>query len=118
MSDHQGPQVYYGQEDLGVNMSTQQPGGRHGYEGSLDPLATGYPQGRRKSLSIIQNITHSATQKFRTFIHTPGLRRRRTVMSLSPITMERESFSGEATDEDEKGVEEREGVQEYEESGR
>ncbi|KAF8916550.1 hypothetical protein BGZ52_000230, partial [Haplosporangium bisporale] len=44
---------------------------------------------RRKSLSILQHLTHSASQKFRTLMRTPsGLRR--TVISHSMEGRERE----------------------------
>ncbi|KAG0087605.1 hypothetical protein BGZ92_007198 [Podila epicladia] len=38
---------------------------------------------RRKSLSILQHLTQSASQKFRTLMRTPSGLRRRTVVSLS-----------------------------------
>ncbi|KAF9145229.1 hypothetical protein BG015_011955 [Linnemannia schmuckeri] len=45
-------------------------------------------QDRRKSLSILQNLTQ-ASQKIKTMIRSPSVRmRRRTVMNLSPLTMD------------------------------
>ncbi|GJJ79169.1 hypothetical protein EMPS_11528 [Entomortierella parvispora] len=46
-------------------------------------------QERRKSLSVLQTFTHSASQKFKTMIRSPSGLRRRSVMSLSPMTLER-----------------------------
>ncbi|KAF9959483.1 hypothetical protein BGZ72_009535 [Mortierella alpina] len=51
-------------------------------------LAGATHEQRRRSLSILQHITHSASQKFKTLIRSPSTLRRRTVMSLTPITME------------------------------
>ncbi|CAO3568553.1 unnamed protein product [Mortierella alpina] len=56
---------------------------------SSGPALTGAGrEQRRRSLSILQHITHSASQKFKTLIRSPSTLRRRTVMSLTPITME------------------------------
>ncbi|KAG0212248.1 hypothetical protein BGX28_006601 [Mortierella sp. GBA30] len=46
---------------------------------------------RRRSLSILHSITHSASQKFKTLIRSPSTLRRKTVMNLSPIMMESQS---------------------------
>ncbi|KAG0243837.1 hypothetical protein BGX31_010161 [Mortierella sp. GBA43] len=100
-SDRQGQRVHYGQEvTRDANLR-----GPQDQEGASGPQPAAYPPQRRKSISIIQNITNSATQKFRALVRTPsGLRRRRTVMSLSPITRERDSFADEAGDDGEAGV--------------
>lgn len=53
-------------------------------------------QDRRKSSSILQNLTQ-ASQKFKTMIRSPtGGMRRRTVMNLSPITMDHHNSGGVA----------------------
>lgn len=53
-------------------------------------------QDRRKSSSILQNLTQ-ASQKFKTMIRSPNAgMRRRTVMNLSPITMDHHNSSGVA----------------------
>ncbi|KAF9282987.1 hypothetical protein BGZ88_010709 [Linnemannia elongata] len=51
-------------------------------------------QDRRKSLSILQNLTQ-ASQKFKTMIRSPpaGIRRR-TVLNLSPVTMDHHNSGG------------------------
>ena len=54
----------------------------------LDPSI----QDRRKSLTIIQNLTQ-ASQKFKTMIRPPSGMRRRTVMKMSPITMDHHNSS-------------------------
>ncbi|KAF9575480.1 hypothetical protein EC968_002741 [Mortierella alpina] len=55
---------------------------------STPALAGAAREQRRRSLSILQHITHSASQKIKTLIRSPSTLRRRTVMSLTPITME------------------------------
>jgi len=74
-------------------------------------------QERRRSLSALQTFTHSASQKFKTMMRSPSGLRRRSVMSLSPMTLERsptlisnlssttpvrEHGDGEGTKEDEE----------------
>ncbi|KAF9586284.1 hypothetical protein BGW38_007415 [Lunasporangiospora selenospora] len=44
-------------------------------------------QQRRKSLAILQNITHSASQKIKSLIRTPAGLRRKSAMSISPLVM-------------------------------
>ncbi|KAF9202397.1 hypothetical protein BGZ49_007431 [Haplosporangium sp. Z 27] len=61
----------------------------------LSPLTPS--QDRRKSLSLFQNITNSA-QKFRTMIKSQNGQKRRTVMGLTPVSMESRTDSfGEGT---------------------
>ncbi|KAG0371388.1 hypothetical protein BGZ54_000015 [Gamsiella multidivaricata] len=61
---------------------------------------------RRKSFSILHNITYSASQKFKTLMRSPSSARRRTVMSLSPITKEQTFDSNdEGHDESQEGEE-------------
>ncbi|KAF9112034.1 hypothetical protein BGX27_004053 [Mortierella sp. AM989] len=74
---------------------------RHQYHGQdrPDPLSSTSSQDRRKSLSILQNITHSASQKFRTLIRSQNGPRRRSVMGLTPTSIERSSSLGDITAE-------------------
>ncbi|KAF9988758.1 hypothetical protein BGZ75_008592 [Mortierella antarctica] len=65
-------------------------------------LAGAAREQRRRSLSILQHITHSASQKFKTLIRSPSTLRRRTVMSLTPITMESPSNAEGALVEEEQ----------------
>ncbi|KAG0257566.1 hypothetical protein BG011_003884 [Mortierella polycephala] len=62
-------------------------------------------QERRMTLTILHNITHSATQKFKTLIRSPNKLRRRTVLHLTPITMENALSPDITTHEGEGGVE-------------
>ncbi|KAG0002374.1 hypothetical protein BGZ79_003100 [Entomortierella chlamydospora] len=73
-----------------------------------DLLSSTSSQGRRKSLSIFQNITNSASQKFRSLIRSQNGPKRRTVMGLSPTIMECSSSlddlaAEKATEEKDKG---------------
>ncbi|KAF9543481.1 hypothetical protein EC957_000842 [Mortierella hygrophila] len=52
-------------------------------------------QDRRKSSSILQNLTQ-ASQKFKTMIRPPAGMRRRTVMNISPVTMDHHNSVGVA----------------------
>ncbi|KAF9143737.1 hypothetical protein BGX30_014895 [Mortierella sp. GBA39] len=52
-------------------------------------------QDRRKSSSILQNLTQ-ASQKFKTMIRPPTGMRRRTVMNISPITIDHHNSGGVA----------------------
>ncbi|KAI9238210.1 MAG: hypothetical protein BYD32DRAFT_460895 [Podila humilis] len=70
---------------------------------------------RRKSLSILQHLTHSASQKFRTLMRTPsGLRR--TVISHSMEGREREK-EVEGGHREEESMMEEEGEKEAEKEG-
>ncbi|KAF9176026.1 hypothetical protein BGX20_000031 [Mortierella sp. AD010] len=75
-----------------------------------DSLPSTSSQDRRKSLSIFQSITNSASQKFRSLIRSQNGPKRRTVMGLSPMTMECSSslddlVAKKATEEKDKGCE-------------
>ncbi|KAI1306429.1 hypothetical protein EDD11_004760 [Mortierella claussenii] len=76
------------------------------------PLALGSPsasrQNRRKSTSILQSITHSASQKFRTMIWSPSGLRRKNAMNHSPIMNERSSLSYPSSISNEGGQHEQE----------
>ncbi|KAG0324153.1 T-lymphoma invasion and metastasis-inducing protein 2 [Dissophora globulifera] len=75
----------------------------------MAPLPTTPAQDRRKTMSILQNITHSASQRFWTLVRSPSGLRRRTGMNQSPLTMEQTSFTGEGTVDEAKEEEEEEG---------
>ncbi|KAG0308029.1 T-lymphoma invasion and metastasis-inducing protein 2 [Dissophora globulifera] len=75
----------------------------------MAPLPTTPAQDRRKTMSILQNITHSASQRFWTLVRSPSGLRRRTGMNQSPLTMEQTSFTGEGTADEAKEEEEEEG---------
>ncbi|KAI8605978.1 hypothetical protein EDD21DRAFT_362194, partial [Dissophora ornata] len=68
------------------------------------PVPSAPSHDRRKSLSILQNITHSASQKFRTLMWSPSGLRKRTVMSLSPIMMDHSSCTGGGTTDEEEAA--------------